>query len=94
VANMAHGGRIALLGLPTAEVEVDVPRVVLNMLTLKGVYGREMFETWYEMSVLLQAGLDISHVITDVMPYTEHEAAFDAAATGHSGKVVLDWTRS
>jgi threonine 3-dehydrogenase len=94
VANMAHGGRIALLGLPTGEVAVDLPRVVLNMLTLKGVYGREMFETWYEMSVLLQAGLDISHVITDVMPYTAYEAAFEAAATGHSGKVVLDWTRS
>ena len=64
------------------------------MLTLKGVYGREMFETWYEMSVLLQAGLDISHVVTDVLPYTEWEKAFATAASGACGKVVLDWTRS
>ena len=94
VANMTHGGRIALLGLPAGEVAVDLPRVVLNMLTLKGVYGREMFETWYEMSVLLQAGLDIGHVVTDVLPYTEWEKAFDTAASGACGKVVLDWTRS
>jgi threonine 3-dehydrogenase len=94
VANMTHGGRIALLGLPAGEVAVDLPRVVLNMLTLKGVYGREMFETWYEMSVLLQAGLDISHVVTDVLPYSEWEKGFDTAASGACGKVVLDWTRS
>ena len=92
VAAMAHGGRIAMLGLPAGDVAVDVPRVVLNMLTLKGVYGREMFETWYEMSVLLQAGLDISHVITHRMGYADYEAAFDAAASGQCGKVVLDWT--
>jgi len=92
VANMAHGGRLALLGLPSGEVSVDLPRVVLSMLTLKGVYGREMFETWYEMSVLLQAGLDISHVITHRMHFTEYEAAFDAAQSGLCGKVVLDWT--
>ena len=91
VANMTHGGRIALLGLPAGEVSVDLPRVVLNMLTLKGVYGREMFETWYEMSVLLQAGLDISHVITHRMSFTDYEAGFDAAASGQCGKVVLDW---
>jgi threonine 3-dehydrogenase len=94
VANMTHGGRIALLGLPAGEVSVDLPKVVLNMLTLKGVYGREMFETWYEMSVLLQAGLDISHVITHRMHFTDYEAAFDAAASGQCGKVVLDWTNS
>ena len=92
VANMTHGGRIALLGLPTGEVSVDLPKVVLNMLTLKGVYGREMFETWYEMSVLLQAGLDISHVITHRMSFADYDAAFDAAASGQCGKVVLDWT--
>jgi threonine 3-dehydrogenase len=92
VDNMTHGGRIALLGLPAGEVSVDLPKVVLRMLTLKGVYGREMFETWYEMSVLLQAGLDISHVITHRMSYTDFEAAFDAAASGRCGKVVLDWT--
>jgi threonine 3-dehydrogenase len=92
VAAMAHGGRIAMLGLPAGDVGVDIPRVVLNMLTLKGVYGREMFETWYEMSVLLEAGLDVSHVITHRMPFTDFEAAFDAAASGQCGKVVLDWT--
>ena len=91
VANMTHGGRLALLGLPSGEVSVDLPRVVLNMLTLKGVYGREMFETWYEMSVLLQAGLDISPVITHRLCYTDWEAGFDAASSGQCGKVVLNW---
>ncbi|BEP16628.1 L-threonine 3-dehydrogenase [Acidothermaceae bacterium B102] len=91
VANMAHGGRLALLGLPSGEVSVDLPRVVLSMLTLKGVYGREMFETWYEMSVLLQAGLDISPVITHRMSYADWAAGFDAAASGQCGKVVLNW---
>ena len=94
VANMTHGGRIAMLGLPAGEVAVDWPRVVLNMLTIKGIYGREMFETWYAMSVLLQAGLDISPVITDCCRYTEFERAFDTAASGDCGKVILDWTRS
>ena len=91
VANMTHGGRLALLGLPAGNVALDLPRVVLNMLTLKGVYGREMFETWYEMSVLLQAGLDISPVITHRMSFTDYEAAFDTAASGRCGKVVLNW---
>lgn len=88
---MTHGGRVAMLGLPSAEISIDVAQVVLKMLTLKGIYGREMFETWYAMSVLLRQGLDISGVITDRIPYTEHEAAFAAAAHGDSGKVVMTW---
>jgi threonine 3-dehydrogenase len=88
---MTHGGRIAVLGLPSGEVSVDVATVVLNMLTIKGVYGREMFETWYAMSVLLESGLDISGVITDRFPSAEYEAAFAAARSGHGGKVIMTW---
>ena len=92
IANMTHGGRIAMLGLPAAEIPIDWSHVVLKMLTIKGIYGREMFETWYAMSVLLQAGLDISPVITHRFHYTEHEAAFATARDGRCGKVILDWT--
>jgi len=91
IANMAHGGRIAILGIPTAAVELDLDPVIFNMLTLKGIYGREMFETWYQMSVLVDAGLDISPVITHRFPYSEFEEAFQVAASGDSGKVLLDW---
>ena len=94
VANMTHGGRVAMLGLPDDEFSVDLPQVVLNMLTLKGVYGREMFETWYEMSVLLQAGLDISHVITHRLPYTDSEEAFDAAAPASAARSCWTGPRS
>jgi threonine 3-dehydrogenase len=92
IANMTHGGRIAMLGLPSAEIAVDWSRVVLKMLTIKGIYGREMFETWYAMSVLLQAGLDISPVITHRFHYTEYDKAFATAREGRCGKVILDWT--
>ncbi|NNG35517.1 L-threonine 3-dehydrogenase [Nakamurella aerolata] len=88
---MTHGGRVAMLGLPSAEISIDVAQVVLKMLTLKGIYGREMFETWYAMSVLLRQGLDISGVITDRIPYTDYEHAFAVAAHGDSGKVVMTW---
>ena len=91
IANMAHGGRVAILGIPTAAVELDLDQVIFNMLTLKGIYGREMFETWYQMSVLVDSGLDISPVITHRFPYSEFEAAFEVAALGDSGKVLLDW---
>ena len=91
VANMAHGGRIAMLGIPTGEVELDLDPVIFNMLTLKGIYGREMYETWYQMSVMLDSGLDISPVITHRFPYSEFEQAFEVAASGESGKVLLDW---
>ncbi|MDR7301246.1 L-threonine 3-dehydrogenase [Haloactinomyces albus] len=92
IANMAHGGRIAMLGLPAEEFPADWSSVVLKMLTIKGIYGREMFETWYSMSVLLQAGLDLAPVITHRFPYTRHTEAFDTARGGRCGKVILDWT--
>ena len=91
VANMAHGGRIAILGIPSSETTLDLDPVVFNMLTLKGIYGREMYETWYQMSALLQSGLEIEPVITHHFPYSEFEEAFAAAASGESGKVLLDW---
>jgi threonine 3-dehydrogenase len=92
LAAMAHGGRVALLGIPTEAVPIDFDHVVFNMLTLKGVYGREMYETWYQMTVLLQSGLDIAPVITHIFPYRDFEEAFAVAASGSSGKVILDWT--
>jgi threonine 3-dehydrogenase len=91
IENMNHGGRIAMLGLPSKQIAVDWGIVVTHMLTLKGIYGREMFETWYAMSVLLESGLDISGVITDRFPHTDHEAAFRAARSGHGGKVIMTW---
>ncbi|GAA4661714.1 L-threonine 3-dehydrogenase [Streptomyces chumphonensis] len=92
VANMTHGGRIALLGLPAEEFAVDWSRIVTSMITVKGIYGREMFETWYAMTVLLEGGLDLSPVITGSYSYRDFEAAFDEAATARSGKIILDWT--
>jgi len=89
---MAHGGRIAVLGIQTAEVPVDFGPIVFNMLTLKGIYGREMYETWYQMSVMVTSGLDISPVITHELPYQDFAEAFTIAASGDSGKVILDWT--
>jgi threonine 3-dehydrogenase len=91
ISQMTHGGRIAVLGLPAEKVSVDMATVVLNMLTIKGIYGREMFETWYAMSVLLESGLDIAGVITDRYPCTEYQAAFAAARSGLGGKVIMTW---
>ena len=90
--NMAHGGRVALLGIPTGEIAVDFNKVVFDMLTIKGIYGREMYETWYQMSVMLQSGLDITQVITHRFSHRDFEEAFAVAASGESGKVLLDWT--
>ncbi|MDF4249628.1 MULTISPECIES: L-threonine 3-dehydrogenase [unclassified Streptomyces] len=92
LANMTHGGKIAMLGLPAEEFAVDWARIVTSMITLKGIYGREMFETWYAMSVLLEGGLDLAPVITGRYGYRDHEAAFDDAGRGRGGKVILDWT--
>jgi threonine 3-dehydrogenase len=89
---MAHGGRVALLGIQTGEVSIDFDSIVFNMLTLKGVYGREMYETWYQMSVLVQSGLDITPLITHRFSYRDFEEGFAVAASGDSGKVILDWT--
>jgi threonine 3-dehydrogenase len=91
LANMAHGGRIAMLGIPTEQIAIDWNRVIFNMLTIRGIYGREMYETWYAMTVMLQSGLDISPVITHRFGYRDFEQAFAVAASGESGKVVLDW---
>ena len=92
IANMAHGGKIAMLGIPEKEIAIDWNIVVFNMLTIKGIYGREMYETWYKMTVMLQSGLDIAPVITHRFHYTEFQQGFDAMLSGQCGKVVLDWT--
>lgn len=92
LANMAHGAGMAILGIPTDEIPIDVSQIVFNQLSLRGIYGREMYETWYKMSVMLQSGLDISPAITHRFSFRDHEAAFAAASSGESGKVVMDWT--
>jgi threonine 3-dehydrogenase len=91
IANMSHGAKIAMLGIPSEDMTIDWRTVIFNMLTIKGIYGREMYETWYKMSVMLQSGLDISPVITHRFPYTEYEKGFEAMVSGNSGKVVLSW---
>jgi threonine 3-dehydrogenase len=91
IANMSHGARIAMLGIPSGEMSMDWHTVIFNMLTIKGIYGREMYETWYKMTVMLQSGLDITPVITHRFPYTEFERGFEAMLSGNSGKVVLSW---
>lgn len=91
LANMAHGGKIAMLGIPSKEMAIDWNTVVFNMLTIHGIYGREMYETWYKMTVMLQSGLDISPVITHRLHYTDFQQGFDAMRSGNSGKVVLTW---
>jgi threonine 3-dehydrogenase len=91
LASMCHGGKIAMLGIPSEQIAIDWNLVVFNMLTIRGIYGREMYETWYKMTVLLESGLDISPVITHRFHYTEFEKGFQAMQTGLSGKVVLDW---
>jgi threonine 3-dehydrogenase len=92
IANLNHGGRIAMLGLPSQPIQIDWGKVVTHMITIKGIYGREMFETWYAMSAMLTAGLDISNVITHRFPATEWTEGFATARGGQCGKVVLDWT--
>jgi threonine 3-dehydrogenase len=92
IDNMAHGGSIAILGIPTGEISLDVNEIVFKMLTIRGIYGREMYETWYKMTVMLQSGLDIRPAITHRFGFREHEAAFAAARSGDSGKVILNWS--
>jgi len=91
IAAMAHGGGVAILGIPTDEIALDVNTIVFNQLTLRGIYGREMYETWYKMTVMLQSGLDITPAITHRFGFRDHEAAFAAARSGDSGKVIMDW---
>jgi threonine 3-dehydrogenase len=89
---MVHGGRVAILGIPPAEAAIDWNQVIFKGLLLKGIYGREMFETWYKMATMLQSGLDVTPVITHHYGSDDYLAAFEAMKSGHSGKVVLDWT--
>ena len=91
LANMCHGGRIAMLGIPAADVAIDWNRVVFNMLTIKGIYGREMYETWYKMTVMIESGLNVEPVITHRYHYTEFEEGFSVMRSGKSGKVILTW---
>ena len=91
VGAMAHGGGIAILGIPTEEIALDVNAIVFKMLTVRGIYGREMYETWYKMTVMLQSGLDITPAITHRFGFREFGAAFAAARGGDSGKVIMDW---
>ena len=91
LANMAHGGKVAMLGIPEREMAIDWNTVVFNMLTIKGIYGREMYETWYKMTVMLQSGLDIRPVITHHYHYTDFQQGFDVMRSGQSGKVILIW---
>jgi len=88
---MNHGGRVALLGIPAGEVAIDWSHVIFKGLQLKGIYGREMFETWYKMVAMLQGGLDLSAIITHRFPISQFQAGFDVMRSGRSGKVVLDW---
>jgi len=91
LANMSHGAKIAMLGIPSEPMSIDWNTVIFNMLTIKGIYGREMYETWYKMTVMLESGLDIEPVITHRYQYAEFEKGFEAMMSGCSGKVVLCW---
>ncbi|MBD3648332.1 MAG: L-threonine 3-dehydrogenase [Pseudomonadales bacterium] len=91
LANMCHGGKVSLLGIPDGDVAIDWNVVIFNMLTLKGIYGREMYETWYKMSVMVENGLNIEPVITHRLPFTEFQKGFDAMNEGVASKVVLNW---
>ena len=91
IANMCHGGKIALLGIPEKDMVIDWNAVVFNMLTIKGIYGREMYETWYKMTVMLQSGLDIAPVITHRFKFDDFQDGFTTALSGECGKVLLEW---
>ncbi|AFU98510.1 L-threonine 3-dehydrogenase [Simiduia agarivorans] len=89
--NMAHGGKISMLGIPGDDMAIDWNKVIFNMLTIKGIYGREMYETWYKMSVMVETGLDITPVITHRLHYTDFQKGFDAMRAGEAAKVILNW---
>jgi threonine 3-dehydrogenase len=91
IDNMFHGGKIAMLGIPSKPIDINWNTVIFNMLTIRGIYGRKMFETWYKMTVMLESGLDIKPVITHRYHYTEFEKGFEVMLTGQSGKVILNW---
>src|SRR5437667_10813939 len=89
--NMAHGGRAAILGISSQEIAIDWGEVIFNMLTIRGIYGRQMYETWYKMTVLLQSGLDIRPVITHRFIYRDFDEAFYGMRSGNSRKVIVNW---
>jgi threonine 3-dehydrogenase len=91
LAAMNHGGKVALLGIPPADTAIDWNQVIFKGLEIKGVYGREMFETWYKMLAMLQSGLDLSPIITHHFPVAEFKTGFETMLSGSSGKVILDW---
>ena len=91
IDSMCHGGKIAMLGIPSEPFAIDWNKVVFNMLTIKGIYGREMYETWYKMTVMLQSGLDLNPVITHRFDYPDFEKGFEVMNSGQSGKVILNW---
>ncbi len=91
IGHMSHGGKIAMLGIPSQEMAINWNQVIFNQLTLRGIYGREMYETWYKMTVMLESGLNIAPVITHRLNWREYELGFDAMRSGNSGKVILDW---
>ena len=91
LANMSHGAKIAMLGIPNTEMAIDWRQVIFNMLTIKGIYGREMYETWYKMTVMIESGLDISPVITHRLSWRDYEEGFAVMKAGDCGKVILDW---
>ena len=93
LGNLSHGGKVAMLGIPSpSEVAIDWNKVIFSQLTIRGIYGREMYETWYKMTVMIESGLDITPVITHRYPWNQFEEGFSAMRSGNSGKVVLDWT--
>ncbi len=94
LANICHGGKIAMLGIPTQDIAINWQTVVFNMITIRGIYGREMYETWYKMTVMLQSGLDITPVITHRYHFQDFEKGFEAMRSGQSGKVILTWKES
>jgi threonine 3-dehydrogenase len=89
--SMSHGAKIAMLGIPSEPIAIDWNQVIFNQLTLRGIYGREMYETWYKMTVMLESGLDISGVITHRLDWQDFEQGFAAMRSGNSGKVILKW---
>ena len=90
--NMFHGGKIALLGIMPGNAAIDWNTVVFDQLTIKGIYGREMYETWYKMTALIKSGVDISPVITHHFPYTQFKEGIELMKSGNSGKIILDWS--
>ncbi|UQG60833.1 L-threonine 3-dehydrogenase [Marinobacter sp. M3C] len=92
IASMCHGGKIAMLGIPEQDLTIDWNLVIFNMLTIKGIYGREMYETWYKMSVMIDSGLDLKPIISHRLHFSEFQQGFDALLAGSASKVVLDWS--